>query len=86
MAFFLRIWAKRDPHGCWKRTKDLFRVVGIGDWLDYDSWKKRDPIIVQDLKGIRASPFRLSSSALIRFPLGVDHSAVAKGERVKLMK
>jgi hypothetical protein len=85
VAFFLTIWAKRDPHGCWKRTKDLFRVVGIEDWLGYDSWKKRDPITVQDLNAIRASPFRLSPSALMGFPLGVDHSAVAKGERVKLM-
>jgi hypothetical protein len=54
VAFFLKIWAKRDPKGCWKRTKGLFDVVGIGDgWLNYDSWKKRDPITVQNLTAIR---------------------------------
>ena len=28
---FLPIWAKRDPKACWKRTKELFRLVGIED-------------------------------------------------------
>ena len=85
VPFFLRIWAKRDPKVCWKRTKDLFEVVGIEDWLDYDSWKRREPITVQNLTAIRASPFYLSPSALKAFPLGVGQSAVAKSERVEIM-
>lgn len=86
VALFLKIWAWRDPHGCWKRTKDLFDVVGIGrGWLNYDSWKKRDPITVQNVSAIRASPFYLPPSALKGFPIGVDQSTLSKGERVKIM-
>ncbi|MDQ3621459.1 MAG: hypothetical protein M3463_03095 [Verrucomicrobiota bacterium] len=86
VAFFLKIWAKRDPQRCWKRTKNLFAIIGIENgWLNYDSWKKRDPITVENLSAIRASPFYLRSSALKGLPLGVDQSALTKGERVKIM-
>src|SRR4029079_10626197 len=65
----LPVWAKRDPKTCWKRTRELFRVVGIEDgWLTYDSWKTRPRITVQDLNAIQKSSFWLTRAALPRFP------------------
>ena len=87
VEFFLPIWAKRDPKGCWKRTKELFHLVGIEEgWLGYDSWKDRSRITVQDIEAIRASPFWITSGPLIAFPLGVDASPLPKQERVRIMK
>ena len=85
--FFLPIWAKRDPNGCWKRTKELFHVVGIDEgWLAYDSWEKRPRITVQDLGAIRASRFWITRAALLSFPLGLAESSLPKEERVSIMK
>ena len=80
---FLSIWARRDPKACWKRTRELFRVVGIDEyWLGYDSWENRPRITVQDRAAIRASRFWLTRAALLSFPGGVDESALPKSERV----
>jgi hypothetical protein len=87
VAFYLLIWAERDPVVCWKRTRELFRVVGIEDgWLNYDSWAKRSRITVQDPVAIRASPFWLESAALATVPLGVEQSSLPKEDRVRMMK
>ena len=87
VEFFLPIWAKRDPKACWKRTRELFHVVGIEDgWLAYDSWKERPRLEVQNLAAIRASRFWLTSEALLGFPHGVDESSLPKKERLKIMK
>jgi len=85
VSLFLEIWAKRDPRGCWKRTRSLFRfVVTDGDWLAYDSWHER--ITVPDFPGIRSLPFWVSSYALLSFPTGVEHSSLPKRERVRILK
>ena len=86
VEFFLEIWAERDAQACWKKTRSLFHVVGIEDWLEYDSWKERPRITVRDLEAIRASPYWLASSALISFPLGVAHSSAPESEKVRIMK
>jgi len=87
VEFFLEIWAKRDPNGCWGQTKRLFRLVGIEEgWLSFDSWKGRPRITVRDLDAIRASRFWLQSRSLLSFPIGVDESALSKEERVRLLK
>ena len=87
VEFFLPIWAKRDPKACWKRTRELFRVVGIeAGWLGYDNWGERPRITVQDLAAIRASRFWLTRRALLSFPGGVDESALPKPGRVLMMK
>ena len=87
VAFFLPIWAKRDPKACWKQTRELFRLVGFEDgWLIYDGWKKRPRITVQDLNAIQKSSFWLEQSALMSFPLGIEESSLPKKERVRIMK
>ncbi len=87
VRFFLPIWAKRDPKGCWKRTRELFRVVGFENgWLAYDSWEKRARITVEDLSAIRASRFWLGSNSLTTFPLGVDQSSLPKKKRVRILQ
>jgi hypothetical protein len=53
VAFFLEIWAKRDPRKCWERTRTLFGLVIEHDWLSYDSWEKRPRIVVQDVSALR---------------------------------
>ena len=88
VEFFLPIWAKRDPKACWKRTKELFHVVGIEEgWLNYDSWKRRERITVQDIEAIRASRFWIENRlCLVRFGTGVEQSSLSRRERVGLMK
>jgi len=84
---FLPIWAKRDPVGCWKRTKSLFHLVGIeSDWMDFDSWKDRDAITVPDLRAIRASSYWLTRDALLGFPAGVEKSSLPEQERLRLLR
>ena len=84
----LRTWARRDPHRCWSRVKELFRVVGLEDgWLMFDDWDvKRSAMLVQDRAALQASPFRLRRDALLGFPVGVDNSEIAPSERVRLMQ
>ena len=86
--FFLPIWGERDPKTCWKRTRELFRFVGIEDgWLGHDSWKETYRITVQDPKAIRASRFWIGDrNSLNSFPIGVDRSSLPRKERVRLMK
>ncbi len=88
VEFFLPVWAKRDPKACWKRTRELFRVVGIEEgWLGYDDWKTRPRITVQNLKAIRASRFWLGDrKSLMGFPIGVDESSLSRKERIRVMK
>jgi hypothetical protein len=88
VQFFLPIWAERDPKACWKRTKELFRLVGIEDgWLGHDSWKNTDRITVHDLSAIRASRFWIEDrNSLSRFPIGVDRSSLPQKESIRLMK
>ncbi len=85
---FLPIWAERDPQPCWKRTRDLFRLVGIEEgWLGYDSWKESERIAVHDRDAIAASPFWIRHrDVLTGFGSGVGESSLPKKERVRLMK
>ena len=87
IEFFLPIWAERDAHACWKRTRELFHLVGIEDgWLGYDSWSNRR-ITVRDLGAIRRSRFWIEQrEVLTSFGLGVDASPLLKMERVRFMK
>lgn len=39
IAFFLPIWAERDPQTAWRRTEPLFELQDT-DWLSYDSWSE----------------------------------------------
>lgn len=83
--FFLQIWGARDPEACWKKTQQLFHLVGIEYGpLDYGSWDER--ITVQDIDAIRASPYWITSAALKSFPLGVEQSSLPEKERVRIMK
>lgn len=88
VSLMLRIWARRDPAMAWEKTKALFKLVGFEDgWLQYDGWKTRDPIKVDDLTAIRASSFWLERrSTLASFPEGVNGSEVPDPERVRLYK
>jgi hypothetical protein len=88
IQFFLPIWAERDPKACWKRTKELLRLVGIEDgWLGHDSWKDTARITVQDINAIRASRFWIEDrNSLNSFPIGVDRSSLPQKERIRLMK
>ena len=83
----LPIWAEREPKTCWKRTKELFRLVGIEDgWLGYDSWHNAR-ITVQDLAAIRASRFWIEDyNSLNCFAVGVDRSSLPRKECIRLMK
>ena len=78
VQFFIPIWAERDPKACWKRTKELLRLVGIEDgWLAHDSWKEMPRITVQDLSAIRASRFWIRDrNSLNSFPIGLDRSSL----------
>jgi len=86
VAFFLKIWAQRDPRKCWERTRSLFGLVFEDDWLSYDSWKERPRIVVQNMAAVRASRYRLVPSALQSFPLGADRATLGKSERVRILK
>jgi hypothetical protein len=88
VEILLPIWGERDPMACWKRTKELFQVVGVEDgWMGYDSWKKSDRITVQDTNALHASRFWLESGlTLSGFAMGVDRSSLPKAERLRLMK
>ncbi|MDQ3565878.1 MAG: hypothetical protein M3436_17840 [Pseudomonadota bacterium] len=86
VELFIPIWVERDPAACWDWVKKLFRVVGIENGvLGYDSWTL-PRISVQDLEAIRASPFWIQREALMGFPVALDRSALAKEERVRIMK
>ncbi len=86
VEFFIPIWVERDPAACWEWVKKLFRVVGIENGvLGYDSWTL-PRITVQDLEAIRASPFWIEPKALMGFPVALDRSALAKEERVRILK
>jgi hypothetical protein len=84
VELFIPIWVERDPVTCWPWVKKLFGVVMGGGALDYDSWTHR--ITVQDVKGIRASSFWIEREALLGFPVAFDRSALAKEEKVQIMK
>ena len=86
--FFLQIWAKRDPEKCWKKTRRLFRVVGVEyGWLIYDSWGDRPRITVQDRTAIQASGYWIEDeTALTSFARGVEKSSLAKAQKVRLME
>ena len=87
VAFFLPIWAARDPQACWTRTVALFRVVGFEEgWLDYKAEKDRPVPTVRDVTALRASPFWLDSGALLGFPAGVNASSLPMKQRVALMR
>ena len=86
--FFLPIWARRDPKTCWKRTRELFRLVGFEEgWLSLDRWKNRPRITVQDRAAINASKFWIEHrETLVSFAEGVDQSSLPRKERVRIMK
>jgi hypothetical protein len=88
VGFFLPIWSKRDPKACWKRTRELFRLVGIEEgWLNLDSWKDRPRIAVQDRAAINVSRFWLEQrGTLLRFAEGLDESALSRTARVQMMR
>lgn len=86
VALFIPIGVERDPLACWEWVQKLFHVVGIENGvLGYDSWS-HPKITVQDLDGIRASPFWIEPDVLKTFPVALDVSSLAKEERVKIMK
>lgn len=86
VAFFLEIWGKRDPEGCWKRTKGLFRLVGIEDgWLAFDRWDQ-PRMTAQDFEAIRSSPFWLKPGALTGFLLGIEQSSLPRKQRERITK
>ena len=87
VEFFISIWAERAPVACWKRVKELFKVVGIeNSWLNYDGWKERDRITVQDREAIKASKFWLRSQALTSFREGLEKSNLPRAERARYLK
>jgi len=87
VALFLEGWAARDPKGCWKRTKELFRIAGIEHgWLNYDGWTRRPRLTVQDREAIRASKCWLRSDAFRGFPLGVQYSSLSRKERLPILR
>ncbi|MEZ0275288.1 MAG: hypothetical protein ACAH88_10315, partial [Roseimicrobium sp.] len=86
VPFFIRIWAERDPKGCWERVETLFQIVAIDDgWLAYDSWGN-SRIEVKNLEAVRASKFWLRSESLLTFPLGVDAAKLKAGERTEYLR
>jgi len=87
VARMLRIWAERDPQAAWERTQQLARLVGFEEGvLQYDSWKGRPKIQVQDLDALRVSRYWLGRHALLTFPIGVEASEVPKTKKLRLLK
>ena len=67
--FFLRIWSKRDATGCWKRTRELFQLVGFEEgWLAYKTWNTR--ISVQNISAFAHRNSGSNRSTLEGFPMG----------------
>lgn len=86
VSFMLYIWAQRDPAAAWRKTRELFKLVGIREgWLGYDSWEN-EPIDVQDWQAIQHSRFWIHENALPAFAAGCDASDLNKSDRVNLLK
>ncbi|WP_211325627.1 hypothetical protein [Roseimicrobium gellanilyticum] len=88
VEFLLHIWARRDPHACWKKAKTLFDLVGIEEGiLCYDSYMDRPKITVQNRDAFRASRYWLQQKAsILGFITGLQDSPLPEEERVRLMR
>jgi hypothetical protein len=86
VSFMLYIWAQRDPVAAWRKTRELFKLVGIpAGWLGYDSWEN-EQIDVQDWQAIQHSRFWIHQHALLGFAAGCDASDLNAVARVNLLK
>lgn len=86
VPYFIRIWAERDPRGCWERVKPMFELVALDEgWLAFDSWGN-PRMEIHHLEKVRGSKFWLRSDSLLTFPLGVERSKLGPPERVELLR
>lgn len=74
IAFFLPLWAQRDPQSAWKRTASLFELQDT-DWLGHDSWSK-EKIVFRNLEAMRKSSFWLDPRWLENFLTGLKLSTL----------
>lgn len=82
MAFFLSIWAERDPHAAWKRTEPLFQLQDH-HWLRYDRWGS-GKIVFRNLEAMRRSSFWLDPRWLENFLAGLRKSKIPATEKAAL--
>ena len=89
VGLMLHIWAQRNPEAAWKRTQELFKLVGIEHgWLQCDSWTRRERITVQDREAIERAGYWLERrGTLLHFPRGVaEATASPKDQKVVFFK
>lgn len=82
IAFFLPVWAKRDPQGAWRRTKKLFELEDT-DWLGHDSWSE-EKIAFRNLDAMRQSSFWIDPRWLENFLVGLNCSPLDEAGRQRL--
>lgn len=82
IAFFLPIWAERDPQAAWKRIEPLFQLQDF-HWLDYDSWDN-GKITFRNLEAMRKSSFWMDPRWLENFLAGLKQSQMPAAEKAAL--
>lgn len=82
IAFFLPIWAERDPHTAWKRVEPLFQLQDH-NCLSYDHWKN-EKIVFRNLAAMRKSSFWMDPRWLENFLAGLKLSQVPAAEKAAL--
>jgi hypothetical protein len=85
VALMLGIWGKRDPVSAFQRVEQLFDLVGIEGWLEYDSWLDDQVITVQNHEAIKKSRFWLDRYTLASFAYGADLSELKSDEKRRLL-
>jgi hypothetical protein len=82
VAFFLPIWAERDPHTAWKRVEPLFQLQEH-HWLSHDRWDN-EKIVFRNLEAMRKSSFWMDPRWLENFLAGLKLSQIPAAEKAAL--
>lgn len=82
IAFFLPIWAERDPGAAWKRTEPLFQLQDTHP-LDFDRWSN-PKMAFRNLVAMRKSSFWMDPRWLENFLTGLNHSHAPTAEKQAL--
>ena len=86
LDLYLPIWTIRDPQGCWKRTRELFRSTCTGaSWKAYERWEN-EPMKLTDPDVMRTSRFRIEPPVLLSFPVALESAGLPRRDRVRLLK
>lgn len=82
IAFFLPIWAERDPGAAWKRTEPLFKLQDTHA-LDFDRWSN-PKMTFRSLAAMRESSFWMDPRWLENFLTGLKLSEAPAAEKQAL--